>query len=436
MAASDCCGRVVLLLRVSGPARVPVYKHFRRLGITLVVVHPVTNDNFAGCFDHWIYHDTNDVEALDRVLAMELPRLLGADGRVDAILSFDEYGVYPAACLAVRRGLRPIPLSPASLQTTSIKSAFRALCAAHGIRSPGSAVLRSPSDPVDEALLRGMHFPVVIKPSPGAGSLLAKLCLSLQDLQQHATHMWDFLATHTDVKHFEALGTKVHLLVEEYIGGQEVDIDCVIENGVVRFASISDNFEVIPPYFVEMGGLCPSALPDYAKQSLLELLDAYVRAEGKQLHGVLHFEAKYDFSRQAAYVIEVNCRLGSAETNTMLKTAYNGLELGECLVRCALGLPLDSVLSPEHTTPSAFAASVNIYPIQEGALRRIAVDETDPDLVDFNIFAKVGQKVAPPPASFVMICWLVASGDTEAAAVANIRRLTSGFVQDYSIEKV
>ena len=423
-------GRVIVLIRVSGPARVPVYKHLKECGCVLVVVHPVANDNFAGIFDHWIYHDTNDVEVLDKVLRAELPRLLGGDGHVDGIVSFDEYGVYPAACLAVRRGLRPIPLSPESLQTTSVKSAFRAFCAKNGIRSPGSAVIRTPADAIDEALLGKIQFPVVIKPSPGAGSLLAKKCESLAELQEHARKTWDFLSTYADVKHFEALGTKVHLLVEEYIGGQEVDVDCVIDNGVVRFASISDNFEVLPPYFVEMGGVCPSVLPDDAKTALLDLLQDYVRAEGAQLHGVLHFEAKYDFSRQAAFVIEVNCRLGSAETNTMLKTAYNGLELGECLVRCALNLPLDSLLTPERTQPSAFAASVNIYPSADGVLSRVAVPE-DRRLVGWNIFFKPGTAVKPPPASFVMICWMAARGDTAEEAEVAIRELSSRFVQEY-----
>ena len=423
-------GRTVVLIRTSSIARVPVYSHLKDAGLRLIMVHPVVNDNFAGIFEHWIYHDTNDVEALDRVLAAELPRLLGGDGHVDAIVSFDEYGVYPAACLAVRRGLRPIPLSPAGLQTTSVKSAFRAFCAKNGIRSPRSAVIQTPADAVDEALLGPMQFPVVVKPSPGAGSLLAKLCVSLSELRQHAGVMWNVLASHPDVKHFEALGTKVHLLVEEYIGGQEVDVDCVIENGVVRFASISDNFEVMPPYFVEMGGLCPSVLPEEAKQSLLDLLQAYVQAEGAQLHGVLHFEAKYDFSRQAAYVIEVNCRLGSAETNTMLKSAYNGLEMGECLVRCALNLPLDPVLTPEHTHPSSFAASVNIYPTMEGVLARASPPLSVKGLVAASVSQKPGALVAPPPKSFFLLSWMVTSGATSEEAISRIQDATSKFEQE------
>lgn len=417
--------RSVVFLRTSSVARIPVYAHLRSLGLKMVVVHPNLNDAFEGLFDHWIVHDTNDIDALERVLDTELPRLGVCP---DAILSFDEYAVYPAACLAQRRGLRPIPLPPSAIAHTSVKSDFRSFCDAHGINSPRYCPVRSCTDDLD-ALMRGMTFPVVVKPSPGAGSLLAKLCGTMEELAQHAAHMWRVLSAHPDAKHYLALGSPVHLLVEEYIGGQEVDIDCVVENGVVRFASISDNFEVCPPYFVEQGGLCPSALPEHAKSALMELLHSFVRAHGAALHGVLHFEAKYDFARERAYVVEVNCRLGSAETNTMISTVYGGLQLGECLVRLGLNLPLTN-LREEHRTPITHCASVNIYPEQEGVLSNLEVPTSDKSLVAFSVSAQPGQYVAPPPKTFYLLCWMVADGATAAAAVNNIRRIKEAFVQE------
>jgi hypothetical protein len=53
------------------------------------------------------------------------------------------------------------------------------------------------------------------------------------------------------------------MLIEEYIeGGQEVDIDCVVKDGRILFAAVSDNYESqSEPYFLERGGEAPSALP-------------------------------------------------------------------------------------------------------------------------------------------------------------------------------
>lgn len=417
-------GKTIVLIRTSSVARIPVYKHLRSLGVRIVLVHPFANPAFEGCYDEIIIHDTNDIDLLENVLNATLEE----KGIIaDAILSFDEYGVYPAAVLSERRNKRAIPLAPKALQETSIKSAFRVFCAQHGINSPNSFAIHSPSEDF-EPNLANLEFPVVIKPSPGAGSLLAKLCTSAMDLKRHAQFMWSVLQGHPDVKHLNALGTPVHLVVEEYIGGQEVDIDCAIDNGVIRFASISDNFEVQPPYFVESGGVCPSRLGAEQQKALLDLLQSFLTAHGTQCHGVLHFEAKYDFDRQRAYVIEVNCRMGSAETNTMVLATY-GLQLGECLVRLGLGMPLDNITEDTHVIKK-HCASVNIYPNAEGAVRRIQVPFGDKALVDYSVSATPGTLVALPPKSFFLLCWMVAQASTSDEAIDNIHRLTNEFVQD------
>lgn len=63
----------------------------------------------------------------------------------DAIISFDEYGVYPAALLAERAHLRSIPFHSSIVQITNIKSLFRAFCKNHHIASPSMQILRRPA---------------------------------------------------------------------------------------------------------------------------------------------------------------------------------------------------------------------------------------------------------------------------------------------------
>lgn len=419
-------GKTIVLLRTSSVARIPVYQQLRRDGVRIIMVHPIFNEQFEKCFDHWIVHDTNDVNLLETALNKELERL---DIVPDAILSFDEYGVYPAACLAVRRGMRPIPFDPEAQQSTTVKSAFRRFCAAHGISAPRSVPILQPTDDVAE-LVKGIEFPVVIKPSPGGGSLLTKYCASLGELQRHAQYMWGVLNNHPDAKHLSALGTPVHLLVEEYVGGQEVDIDCAIENGVIRFVAISDNFPTQPPYFTEVGGCCPTRLGSEEQSDLLQLLSSFVSAHGSSCHGVLHFEAKYDFERKKSFVIEVNCRMGSAETFTMITNSYE-VNLGECLVRLGLGLPLSN-LRDDSQTVKRHSASVNIYPSSEGVLREVSAPVGDGSLVAYSISAKAGALVALPPKSFFLLAWMVATGSTSDEAIGHIKRLTEEFKQEVS----
>jgi hypothetical protein len=63
-----------------------------------------------------------------------------------------------------------------------------------------------------------------------------------------------------------SIGIPASMLIEEYIeGGQEVDIDCVVKDGRILFAAVSDNYESqSEPYFLERGGEAPSALPQDA----------------------------------------------------------------------------------------------------------------------------------------------------------------------------
>ncbi|EKG07497.1 hypothetical protein TCSYLVIO_001372 [Trypanosoma cruzi] len=456
-------GKVVVLLRTSSVARAPIYKHLRETGVIFVVVHPVRPaDAFDGVFHYHLQHDTNDVDTLEPILRRFLTQ---HELLPDAIISFDEYGIYPAAVLSQRMGYRPIPLPPEKLRRTCVKSFLREDCAREGIASPKVGVLTRPQTASVELVVHiqetlkaaGVTFPLVLKPSPGAGSILAKLCYGLEDVRDHALLMWDAFASHSDMKHLTTVLNpaegmeRVEILFEEYIGGQEVDLDCCVENGNVVFCSISDNFEVRPPYFLEEGGLCPTALPMYEQRELMRLLDKFVVLHGKDLHGVLHFEAKYDFERRQAYVIEVNCRLGSAETNSMLRTCYRGLQLGESLVRCALGLSvreqlfllypekLEEVGSNENEAkdalfpPSCYCASVNIYPFHEGSLVRLEVPVSGKGLVDYGVAAVPGALVAPPPNSFTFLAWMVAQGTTAEEATMAIAHLRENFVQEISV---
>ncbi|KAG5466806.1 hypothetical protein LSCM1_00983 [Leishmania martiniquensis] len=521
-------GKVVVVLRTSSVARVPFYRRLIALGLTLVLVHPdKPKSEFEGIFPHWLQCETDDVDEVHPALSafLALHKLIP-----NAVVSFDEYAVYQAAAVAVRLNLTPVPLPPTALLQNNLKDAFRLFCSEHGISSPTSvplpvaAVLPKLDEmstlagntaellmvfekirPVlSECIVKAMAavaltFPVVLKPSPGSGSLLTRLCSTLEEAVVHVWYMWTTLANHPDTKHFAALvkeslhgaarerGTDaVRILAEEFIEGQEVDMDCVVERGVVRFCSISDNFPPSSPYFAEAGGLCPSSLGHRGQCALRDLLDSYVRTHGTRLNGVLHFEAKYNPTLQRAYVIEVNCRPGSAETNVMLQTVYRGLNLGEAVVRCALQIPMQEQLAnlfPElllsqqeapaprkvwqkvssqstseakvdapilSTTVHAemwsllggpsrgffpsqcWAASVNVYPTQAGLLSKVRVPVEDASLVGFSVSARLGDTVAPPPKQFYMLGWMVAQGATQWEAKQNIHRMTKAFEQDIS----
>eukprot|EP00123_Amoebidium_parasiticum_P021913 comp7602_c0_seq1/m.3252 comp7602_c0_seq1/g.3252 ORF comp7602_c0_seq1/g.3252 comp7602_c0_seq1/m.3252 type:complete len:529 (-) comp7602_c0_seq1:12-1598(-) len=354
------------------------------------------------------------------------PRVHGVDG----VLCYDEFGLVTASLIAKELGLPFI--SHDTVNSIRNKYAFRQTCLRNGVPTPRFLYLGEVLATGDLALLArqvkkaGLRFPLVVKPTNGAGSFFVTRAQNFEELcgaiEVYRVQAREFLVSTWGMRPEEADG----LYAEELITGTEVDIDCVVQNGEVLFHSINDNRPPTPPYFMEQGGVCPSALPNFEQNALVCLLKDVVSMFGKQLTGCFHFEAMV--GPDGAVPIELNLRIGGAETFTMVKTAY-GVNLGVQAVNLALGFPLSRSHFPQqliqHTT------SINFVPSWEGA-GRIAVQEvdeavySDPDYATMQLYYKVGDVIRCPPDGFQYLGWMVAKGATKEEAEENLRRLVGG----------
>ena len=119
------------------------------------------------------------------------------------MLSFDEYGVYLAASLAEELGLRPYPLGTDGLKRIMDKRQFRQWCSEREISCP-----RYLAEGQEYSKL---NYPLVVKPSPGAGSVLVKLCRTEEEVVEHIKECGG------KIKENGAIPASI--VVEEYIGG-------------------------------------------------------------------------------------------------------------------------------------------------------------------------------------------------------------------------
>ena len=89
---------------------------------------------------------------------------------------------------------------------------------------------------------------------------------------------------------------------------------------------VNENRDALEPYFLELGGHVPALLSEVQERALCDLTQSVLGVFGDGISGVIHFEAKVN--GQEAIPIELNLRLGGAETYMLVKLAYGVRRIG------------------------------------------------------------------------------------------------------------
>ncbi|OLP91011.1 Carnosine synthase 1 [Symbiodinium microadriaticum] len=125
------------------------------------------------------------------------------------------------------------------------------------------------------------------------------------------------------------------VMLEEYLDGDEVDIDIVMSNGEARYVTVSDNGPTHEPYFGETWGCMPSLLPREKVEDLRKMAEDSVKAIGFE-NGIFHVEGKY--TSRGPRLIEVNARMGGGPVRKMHKHTF-GVDLVVEQLFIAVGIP-------------------------------------------------------------------------------------------------
>ena len=123
--------QAIVFFLTSSPARLDLYRsihHAYHDTLTLIMINPTLDPDFSPFFHLWLLSDSEHPSHLASLLR---------GFTVQAVLSFDEYGVHPAAKLAECLKVRPYPLASSDvLKKIMDKREFRGWCESHGIPSP------------------------------------------------------------------------------------------------------------------------------------------------------------------------------------------------------------------------------------------------------------------------------------------------------------
>lgn len=382
-----------------------IFKRLKELPIEIIVLN--SEKNWADTFvSDWIIADTND-----HTMSLRAVEKYAKQNQIDGVITFWEDDVLLTSKIASLLNVVGIPYDIAKIARN--KLSFRRFCESEGLQVPKFIKFTDVAS-LQEAK-QSLHFPVVIKPTFGTSSAFVTKVEKPEQLDETIKYIQSSMSTTVE----SALHEGLTIMVEEYIDGDEVDIDMLLQNGKLKFWSITDNHASSEPFFIETGDTFPSLLSDDAQEELVAMAEVMLEKIGIQ-NGCIHFEAKY--SSNGPMPIEINLRLGGGYYYSFIKKAW-GVDLIESSVKIAFGEYIPKVTKPEN--PKKYFAADCFIQKESGIISSLQYPKnfTQQDKVhDFVFFKEVGDTVLTPPLSFDYLGWICAYGDNPHDAQENLQK--------------
>ncbi|MGI5828470.1 MAG: ATP-grasp domain-containing protein [Patescibacteria group bacterium] len=406
---SDLRGRTLLLVNTGSLKKKFIVQRLKKLGLTIVALNK--EKNWAQPYvDHWILADTaNHSEAIK---AVEVFRANTTNPKLEGVVTFWEDDVLLTSKIVDKFGFPGIPYS-VSRQIRN-KHLFREFCEKNSISVPRHKLIKQEDDL--EYVKKNFTFPLVVKPTYGSSSAFVVKAENKQELQE----TYEYVKTNLSTTIESALSDGFSVIIEEYVDGDEVDLDILVQNGKVKFYSIADNYQTREPFFLETGYALPSDLPEDDQKALIDMAEETLEKLGV-MHGCIHFEAKS--TSHGPVPIEVNLRMGGDEIYPSVKAVW-GVDLIEYAARIALG-EFIKIQKPEE--PKTYIRGMSLQADNSGILVQLDVDENLKKKCKFieevNIAKKVGDPVLVPPEGYEFLGWVTASGENPIDAEDNLNEL-------------
>lgn len=400
-------GKTILLVNTGSEKKKFIIQRLKKLGLNIVVLHK--EKNWADPYvKDWIIADTyNHIESLSRVREYieSHPKK-----KIDGVVTFWEDDILLTSKIVDRFNFIGIPYNIA--RQCRNKYLFRKFCENNGIKAPRHKLVHNKKDLAK--VVKEFKFPLVIKPAFGSSSAYVVRVNNFEELADTFNYIKKNITTDSE----SALTDGFEIFVEEYLDGDEVDIDILLQNGKVKFHSVSDNYNKNKDqFFIDSGQAIPSSLPEDDQEALLELAEETLEKFGIQ-NGCIHFEAKS--TKKGAYPIELNLRMGGDYVYSYTKSAWN-VDLIEQSVKIATG---EFVKIKQPETPYKYIIGWDLHPEWSGMLVELDIDEEIKQkkyLEDINIYKEIGDPILIPPEGYERFGWLTVSGDNPLDAQDNLK---------------
>ncbi|MFE1197248.1 ATP-grasp domain-containing protein [Streptomyces olivaceoviridis] len=286
----------------------------------------------------------------DQAALSTVGRALAERYDLTGVFTWTEWYLVSVARLARQLGLPTN--APEVMQACRNKATSRALFARHGVPSAASVSVRTVAEA--EAAAGRIGYPAVLKPAAHAASI----GVIRADTPEQLTAAYEFAD--------KAAGQgreSTSVLVEEYLDGPEVSVECVTYRGETTVVAVTRKTVSDPPYFEELAHSVDAGDP------LLHVVAPAARAAVRALGitaGVSHVEMRLVDGRPR--LVEVNGRIAGDMIGHLVQLA-TGIDLP----RAAADIACDR--APDLTATRSSAAAIRlIYPATSGTLRRASFD--------------------------------------------------------------
>lgn len=249
----------------------------------------------------------------------EMIKKVNKEKALQGILPLTDAHVQSTAFAAKELGLKSAGIKAAILSTN--KSYQRTVFDIKKISIPQFETIDIEN--LSNSYFDNIDYPKVIKPVNKFGSIGVKIIYNKQEALGHIEQ----LRKYSNI-----------CLVEQYISGQEISVESVVQNGEIKFVNITQKFVGELPLFVEESHLVPyEEFDENIKNKIYELNEKVISVLEIE-DSLVHLEAK--IHNNDVIVMEVAVRMPGDRIMDLIEIS-TGVNLYDCAVKLAIGENVD-----------------------------------------------------------------------------------------------
>lgn len=336
-----------------------------------------------------------------------LLRSIGPRDDISVVIPAVEYGVVAAAALAEAWQLPGAGVRAARIFRDKVL--LREHADAAGLPQPRWRVATGPDD---VASFQSAYGRCVLKPAGRQASV------GVQVLSGHDDPVaaWSRTVRVQEPRQRARRAGPLRHLVEEYLPGPEVSVECLVERGDVVFANVTAKRVHSGPWPVELSHVVPAGLPSAVTARLTELTACLAATAGFGT-GVLHAEWILVDGRRP-HLVECAARLPGDSIDELIDLAYGG----------SIAADLVALLGGHGIAGRGTAsqsAAIRFLTCRAGVVEEVCgVDlaERSDGVRRIAVSAAVGATVAPLTSSWDRIGHVIATAPTGSDAADRAAR--------------